>query len=363
MTRYVSFTRDPDVAFGEPIISLQMQAVAAIEKSRRIEWEVKSQYQRLRREYLPRFASFSPNPNVRCLYHIAADAGDSRERDFGVSEPDPADGNFGGFDVIQSNLECALREIFNLESSLKGLGAPKKNIHHTDIAGGMKKSTSVDVGTSMHKQMALLSGVPESFPQRKRSLSNASPIPHRGSLVNLLSRSRSFFDAGSLAASTKASSIDVFFEPMLHRIQSVRRRMGQTNQRYLQMLYAHEMVHLVTDKKHINEKDEKYIIKRRDEFSSSDDLRANSDDVGQMVLEDRPTVSDLSKFLNLASAGLYMVRNPVGFQSFFKRIIFTTYSSFLYQMNYNIVAPTSGLYADLLGFDPANAGIIIGKFM
>lgn len=32
-------------------------------------------------------------------------------------------------------------------------------------------------------------------------------------------------------------------------------------------------------------------------------------------------------------------------------------------MNYNIVAPTSGLYADLLGFDPANAGIIIGKFM
>ena len=99
--------------------------------------------------------------------------------------------------------------------------------------------------------------------------------------------------------------------------------MGQTNQRYLQMLYAHEMVHLVTDKKHINEKDEKYIIKRRDEFSSSDDLRANSDDVGQMVLEDRPTVSDLSKFLNLASAGLYMVRNPVGFQSILKRIIFT----------------------------------------
>lgn len=29
-------------------------------------------------------------------------------------------------------------------------------------------------------------------------------------------------------------------------------------------------------------------------------------------------------------------------------------------MNYNIVAPTSGLYAELLGFDKANAGIIIG---
>jgi len=28
--------------------------------------------------------------------------------------------------------------------------------------------------------------------------------------------------------------------------------------------------------------------------------------------------------------------------------------------NYNIVAPTSGLYAELLGFDPANAGVIIG---
>mmetsp|Transcript_16368 Transcript_16368/g.37871 ORF Transcript_16368/g.37871 Transcript_16368/m.37871 type:complete len:911 (-) Transcript_16368:60-2792(-) len=309
------------------IVKKHDKAVAAIEKSRRIEWEVKAQYKRLRREYLPRFASFSPNPNVRCLYHIAADAGDSREREFGVSEADPADGNFGGFDVIQSNLECALREIFNLESRLKDLGAPKKHTRHTTIAGGMTKSTSVDVEAS-------LSGVAKSPLRRKRSLSNAGPIPHTGSLVNLLARSRSFLDTGSLTA-LNATSADMFFEPTLHRIQLVRRRMGQTNQRYLQMLYAHEMVHLVTDKKHMHEKDEKYIIKRRDEFASSDDIRALSDDVGQMVSEDSPTVSDLSKFLNLASAGLYM-------------------------MNYNIVAPTSGLYADLLGFDPANAGIIIG---
>jgi len=300
-----------------------MQAVSAIEKSRRIEWEVKSQYKRLRREYLPRFASFSPNPNVRCLYHVAADAGDSREKELGVSKSDPSGGNFGGFDVIQSNLECSLREIFNLESRLKDLGAPKKKTRHTVTGGDVKKSTSVDIGASMlHKQKESSSGVAESPPQRKRSLSNASPILPRGSLVNLMVRSRSFFDVGtgSLAASN-ATPKDTFFEPMLNRIQLVRRRMGQTNQRYLQMLYAHEMVHLVTDEKNIHEKDEKYIIQRRDEFASSDNIRALSDDVGQMVLEDRPIVSDLSKFLNLASAGLYMVRNPFGFQLFLQHIM------------------------------------------
>ena len=107
------------------------------------------------------------------------------------------------------------------------------------------------------------------------------------------------------------------------------------------MVYAHEMLHLIGDGGGVNtqHEDEKYMNHRIRKQS----IGGNDDDdiINQQLLLDSssayhpPTVSKLSKLLNLTSAGLYM-------------------------MNYNIVAPTSGLYAELLGFDPANAGIIIG---
>ena len=109
------------------------------------------------------------------------------------------------------------------------------------------------------------------------------------------------------------------------------------------MVYAHEMLHLIGDGGGVNmqHEDEKYMDHRIRKQSiggnDDDDIIMNQQ---QLLLDSSsayhpPTVSKLSKLLNLTSAGLYM-------------------------MNYNIVAPTSGLYAELLGFDPANAGIIIG---
>ncbi|KAL3808713.1 hypothetical protein ACHAXA_003792 [Cyclostephanos tholiformis] len=41
---------------------------------------------RLRREYLPRFAIYSPDPNVRCLYGAAADAGNDKRAVIGAGD-------------------------------------------------------------------------------------------------------------------------------------------------------------------------------------------------------------------------------------------------------------------------------------
>lgn len=115
--------------------------------------------------------------------------------------------------------------------------------------------------------------------------------------------------------------------------------MGQSTRRYENMVYAHEMVHLIEDgKKHLLLGEQGIgVYGSNGGFQSMDGMNDLNDPSKEsnMWAEDIPTVSKLSKFLNLASSSLYMC-------------------------NYNIVAPTSGLYAKLLGFNPANAGIIIG---
>ena len=60
--------------------------------------EDSSRYKRLRTQYLPRFAVYSSNANVRCLFLIATDAGDIRNNSKEHS-------SFGGWTAIQSNFE------------------------------------------------------------------------------------------------------------------------------------------------------------------------------------------------------------------------------------------------------------------
>ena len=290
-----------------------------------------SRFTRLRRQYLPRFAVYSSDPNVRCLFLAAADAGDcGRERKNGASFQLPNqshDGNFGGWDVIQWNLEVALRELFQWEGELQN----------------MVNGTSADSGVGQPAPSQL-----HSFnPMSSRSFSEILQAPNGGSpMKKILHHSSSLL---GLAVDVSPSKLDsqaknvngvTFFEPILYQIQSSRRRLGQMHSRYIRMIYAHEMLHLIDDK-NLQHEDEQYMMKRRETFGSVQQLEhirkqsIGSEADGKMLMEETPAVSNLSKFLNLASAGLYMC-------------------------NYNIVAPTSGLYAKLLGFDPANAGIIIG---
>lgn len=249
-----------------------------------------SRYQRLRTQYLPRFAVHSTNANVRCLFLIAADAGDTNN----ISKEHST---FGGWNAIQFNLEKTMKQLFDWERDLQ----PGQN----------------RVGVDSFVNLA--------------SLQDDDYLP--------LSRQRSLsfgFDLASLSSPSNKqpqSSEAPFFEPMLYRIQSTRKRLGQSTNRYNRMVYAHEML---GDTRDIDDTNQSQIETRFGSIENMTKLRSQSiggdlDKIGPPS----PMVSNLSKFLNLASTSLYMC-------------------------NYNVVTPTSGLYAKLLGFDEAHAGLIIG---
>jgi hypothetical protein len=72
------------------------------------------------------------------------------------------------------------------------------------------------------------------------------------------------------------------------------------------MVYAHEMLHII-DERHLREEDDKYLMQTSKGKELEGDGEANWMDDGVSM------VSELSKFLNLMSSGLYMC-NYVSFQ-------------------------------------------------
>eukprot|EP00804_Cyclotella_cryptica_P016564 CCRYP_020526-RA/>CCRYP_020526-RA protein AED:0.06 eAED:0.06 QI:148/1/1/1/1/0.85/7/1320/622 len=283
-----------------------------------------SRYQRLRRQYLPRFARFSSDPNIRCLFLLAADAGDcsfSMDNSANQGRNKESDGSFGGWDVMQWNLEKSLRDLFDWTEALK-----VQSLSSNESENVMEENEPEVTETAI-----LL---------RTRSKSMSEARQHQSSLRPKKPKSR-FLGLHSIASmahlvtvndtTTTAKVKDTFFEPILYRIQFTRRRLGQTTDRYSRMVYAHEMLHIIEDRNIKQEEDEMYLM----QMQRMTENKLGGRDEEEEWMERIPTVSELSKILNFMSSSLYMC-------------------------NYNIVAPTSGLYANLLGFDPANAGIIIG---
>jgi hypothetical protein len=280
-------------------IELNIEAITKIVKKHDkavARWEASSahhhygdeqhRYQRLRTQYLPRFAVYSSNANVRCLYLIATDAGD-------INSKSTEHSTFGGWNAMQ----------FNLEKTLKQLSIWEKDLQKRQNRSGMPDSTALIGADSLVNLSAFQT---DDYPplSRHRSLSFSFDL----NLSNVGKRSQS----------TEAP----FFEPMLYRIQSTRKRLGIATNRYNSMVYAHEMLG--------DTRDENNQSQMETRFGSMEKLTGDLD-----VGPPSPMVSQLSKFLNLASSALYMC-------------------------NYNVTTPTSGLYAKLLGFDEAHAGLIIG---
>jgi len=245
-------------------------------------------YQRLRTQYLPRFAVYSSNANVRCLFLIATDAGDTRSNSNEHS-------TFGGWNAIQ----------FNLEKILKQLSIWEKDLQQRQIRTGVAHSTAfIGADTLMNL--------------------SAFQTDHFSPLSRPRSLSFGFDKLGKQSKSSEAS----FFEPMLYRIQITRKRLSQN--RYNSMVYAHEMLGDIRD-----ENNQSQVETRFGSMKNMQMLRKQSVEGDLDGGPPSPMVSQLSKFLNLASSALYMC-------------------------NYNVTTPTSGLYAKLLGFDEGHAGLIIG---
>ena len=172
---------------------------------------------------------------------------------------------------------------------------------------------------------------------RGRSEVNLSLImkPPADDFKMLSSKSLSFgFDLNLSGTNNKQgqSPETSFFEPMLYRIQLTRKRLGQSTNRYNCMVYAHEMLGNTRDE---NNQLHEMIETRFGSIENMEKMRTRSIEGDLDVGPPSSIVSQLSKFLNLASSALYMC-------------------------NYNVTTPTSGLYAKLLGFDESHAGIIIG---
>jgi hypothetical protein len=229
-------------------------------------------HERLRRLYLPRFARFSSNPNIRCLFLLAADAGDCYCDASGKSA------SFGGWDVMQWNLEKSLRELFDWTDALKRLVSDKSR--------QLKESTEPE---ALETEMLLRS---KSMSDTRKQITSKTHKPRSGSISNFIG---SMTTLVSRDGSSKHKS--TFFEPALYRIQFTRRRLGQTTDRYSRMVYAHEMLHVIDDR-HIREDDEKYLMQMQ--------VMKVKDLDGGWIEEDKPMVSGLSKFLNLMSSCLYM---------------------------------------------------------
>jgi cyanate permease len=323
-------------------------------------------HERLRREYLPRFAVHSNDPNVRCLFLAAADAGNDNTTSDKKGHRGEKDAlGFGGWDVVQWELGLALRELFDWEEMIKydsstvpsvmmrPATAPttRQQQHQKSIsANGLFKDISMHFG--MHNNNNAIN-VGETTPlfgaAHKKSASSSSfminthhPLPKFESMT----KSKSVFSLAisrlNSSFSEKSSGDDnnttnSFFEPMMHKIRFKRKRIGQTQNWYQSMTYAHEMLG-----EEISGTPTRRLSSSGAEFRKSRSLSAGSEASLTTIMEETmigesqfPTVSKMSKLLNLISGGLFMC-------------------------NYNIIAPTSGLYAKLLGFDPASAGLIIG---
>lgn len=249
-------------------------------------------YERLRRQYLPRFARFSSDPNIRCLFLLAADAGEcfcgtAGSTDTGATRNKESDGNFGGWDVMQWNLEKSLRELFEWSESLKSQLSTKEGESGVMETAVLLKSRSKSMSASQSHGNLL----PTKRRPRSGSRSSFLGLDALASMANLASRD-----------DTTPSKVQgrSFFEPCLYRIQYTRRRLGQTTDRYSRMVYAHEMLHIIDDK-HLKGEDEKYLLQM-----SKEKEMEGTDEETQWIEEEVVSVSALSKFLNLMSSGLYM---------------------------------------------------------
>jgi hypothetical protein len=265
-------------------------------------YQESERYERLRRQYLPRFARFSSDPNIRCLFLLAADAGDcfcgmnGRESN-NTSRNKESDGSFGGWDVMQWNLERALRELFEWTQELSSYSAgATENSTENERTEVMEKAVLL---RTRSKSMSSTQAHDNLHLHKRRSRSGS-----RSSFLGLNSLTESMTRLVSLEDSPKTTGS--FFEPVLYRIQYIRRRLGQTTDRYARMVYAHEMLHII-DERHLREEDDKYLMQTSKGKELEGDDEANWMDDGVSM------VSELSKFLNLMSSGLYMC-NYVSFQ-------------------------------------------------
>lgn len=233
-------------------------------------------YERLRRQYLPRFARFSDDPNIRCLFLLAADAGDCFFGSDKTRNVDNADGSFGGWDMLQWNLEKSLRELFDWTEGLK------------NWIGQVDDGELKDTESKMLLRRSRSKSLSGSLGKRSSFSSSFAGLDALTSMKNLL----------TLDGTTPHSSQGTFFEPVLYKIQHTRRRLGQITDRYSSMVYAHEMLHIIDDR-HLQTEDEKLLIQlsKDKEFEDDEEL---------WMEEDVPLVSGLSKFLNLMSSCLYM---------------------------------------------------------
>ena len=259
--------------------------------------EETSRYQRLRRQYLPRFARFSSDPNIRCLFLLAADAGDcsySMDSSANQRRNNESDGSFGGWDVMQWNLEKSLRDLFDWTQALKGQSfAPNESDHVME-----EKEPEV---------------TETAFLLRTRSKSMAETRQHQSSLQPKMPIS-SFLGLHSIASMAHLVNVDdttttarlkgTFFEPILYRIQFTRRRLGQTTDRYSRMVYAHEMLHIIEDRNIKQEEDERYLMEMQ--MMKEKKLGGGDDEGEWMESYQIPKVSELSKILNFMSSCLFM---------------------------------------------------------
>eukprot|EP00970_Alexandrium_tamarense_P012237 scaffold2846_cov231-Alexandrium_tamarense.AAC.15 len=288
-------------------------------------------FERLRRQYLPRFAKYSSDPNLRCLFLIAADAGDTTMSNNGstgtttnrqqTAQPRRKSqlegGSFGGWDVLQWNLDRSLRELFEWQQVLKG--SCKSDGDQAAIVNSTTKETDVLLKPRSQSISEMQLYVDAFGGEEVQSGIG-------GRTKSLLSKTKSFFGAaGYEATSPQTPPQATFFEPILYRIQSTRRRLGKTTDRYGSMVYAHEMLHLIDDKSDIQKGD--------------DMTRLRSGSLGGSLMDVEMTQQEWMRGDTEEECKQLLMEESCPA---------------------NIVAPTSGLYAKLLGFDPASAGLIIG---
>ena len=71
------------------------------------------------------------------------------------------------------------------------------------------------------------------------------------------------------------------------------------------MVHVHEILHLINDDKSLQPDDEHYLLQRRETFGSVEKLdnSISAEEEGGILMNLHPTVSRLSKILNLASSG------------------------------------------------------------
>jgi cyanate permease len=213
-------------------------------------------------------------------------------------------------------------------------------IHNTNNNAVSLGETTPLFGGASHKKSASSSSfmINTNHPPKFEAMTKSKSV-----FSLAISRLNSSFSEKSLDDNNTTSS---FFEPMMHKIRIQRKRIGQTQNWYQSMTYAHEMLgegvlssgtptRRLSSSGIIGDTRKSRSLSIGSEVSLTTIMEEMMIGGGGGGASQFPTVSRMSKLLNLISGGLFMC-------------------------NYNIIAPTSGLYAKLLGFDPASAGLIIG---